>query len=183
MLSRFIRIRISFVALGVIAAAVLLVAAACGDDDSTAAAPTTAPAQATAPASPTTAPTRASSPTSAPTTSASTAATTLKTATAGSLGTVITDASGMTLYTFDDDKTAGKSSCNAGCVGAWPTVVVTAAPTKSSDITGDLTTITRDDGATQVSYKGRPLDRFAGDTKPGDTNGQGISGTWFVAKP
>ena len=184
MLSRLTRVRFSVFALGALAVAALLLAAACGDD-STASTPTTAPTQASSPAvaSPTSAPTQAASPTAAPTTPAAIAATTLKTGSSSSLGTVITDANGMTLYTFNNDTTPGKSSCNAGCAPTWPPVVVTDTPTKASGISGDVTTITRDDGTTQVAYGGKPLYRFAGDTKPGDTNGQGIGNIWFVAKP
>ena len=31
-----------------------------------------------------------------------------------------------------------------------------------------------------MTYDGRPLYHFAGDAKPGDTNGQAVGNVWFV---
>jgi predicted lipoprotein with Yx(FWY)xxD motif len=64
------------------------------------------------------------------------------------------------LYTFVRDTTPGKSSCTAGCVANWP-VLAAAADAKDD---GDWTVITRDDGAKQWAYKGKPLYTFARDT-------------------
>ena len=50
-------------------------------------------------------------------------------------------------------------------------------------MTGQLTTFARPDGTMQVAYNGIPLYYFAGDTKAGDTTGQGKNGKWFVASP
>jgi hypothetical protein len=38
----------------------------------------------------------------------------------------------------------------------------------------DLGTLNRSDGHNQVTYAGHPLYYYVGDTKPGDTNGQGL---------
>ena len=46
-----------------------------------------------------------------------------------------------------------------------------------------LGTITRDDGSTQVTYNGWPLYYFQDDAAPGDTNGQGLDGVWFLVSP
>ena len=35
----------------------------------------------------------------------------------------------------------------------------------------------------QVTYNGWPLYFYAGDTAPGDTNGQGQGGVWYVVDP
>src|SRR5205823_7389722 len=138
--------------------------------------------------------------TSAPTTAATTAATaattgaaasgtaaagatTVKTATAGSLGTILTDANGMTLYTFKNDVANSGKSAAEGLAAAWPPLSVTGTPVKPSGLSGDLAVITRGDGKTQVTYKGLPLYFFVNDKKPGDTNGQGLGGVWFVAQP
>lgn len=43
--------------------------------------------------------------------------------------------------------------------------------------------IKRDDGTRQVTIGGWPVYRFSKDTKPGDTNGQGVGGTWFGVTP
>lgn len=109
--------------------------------------------------------------------------TTVKIASAGSLGQVLTDAQGMTLYTFTKDTAnSGKSSASAGVLQAWPPLYVTGTPSKPAGVSGDLTTITTD-GKQQVTYKGMPLYHYAGDKAAGDTNGQGIGGVWFVATP
>jgi hypothetical protein len=44
----------------------------------------------------------------------------------------------------------------------------------------DLGTVALSGGALQVTFRGMPLYRFSGDAKPGDTNGQGTAGMWFV---
>jgi predicted lipoprotein with Yx(FWY)xxD motif len=49
-----------------------------------------------------------------------------------------------------------------------------------------VATTTRSDGGSAVTYNGRPVDRFAGDHKPGDTNGQGLTaflGAWLALSP
>lgn len=100
-------------------------------------------------------------------------------------GNVLTDSAGLTLYTWDTDTTPGKSACNGSCATAWPPVVTTdtAAPAAPSGASGAFTVITRDDGSEQVAYKGKPLYRFAADTKPGDITGDGVGGTWHLATP
>ena len=93
-------------------------------------------------------------------------------------GKVLTDHKGMTLYTFAKD--AGeKSACNGPCATNWPPLAA-AADAKAM---GDWTVITRDDGAKQWAYKGKPLYAWAKDTKPGDVTGDGFNGVWAIAKP
>jgi predicted lipoprotein with Yx(FWY)xxD motif len=100
-------------------------------------------------------------------------------ATAGGL---VTGADGMTLYTFDND-TATTSACGADCVGTWPPLIVTEAPTADESVTGTVGTITRDDGSMQATYNSKPLYYYAPDTAPGDKGGDGIGGVWHVATP
>ncbi len=96
------------------------------------------------------------------------------------LGNVLTDAKGMTLYTFDRDATPGKSACNGPCATNWPPLMA-AADAKPM---GDWTVITRDDGGKQWAYKGKPLYAWAKDAKPGDTTGDGfLNNAWHVARP
>ncbi|MBO4227953.1 MULTISPECIES: COG4315 family predicted lipoprotein [Bradyrhizobium] len=94
-------------------------------------------------------------------------------------GSVLTDAKGMTLYTFDKD-TDGKSACNGPCATNWPVLKAEA-----SDKAGEgYTIITRDDGSKQWAYKGKPLYTFAKDQKPGDITGDGfLNGAWHLAQP
>jgi predicted lipoprotein with Yx(FWY)xxD motif len=97
------------------------------------------------------------------------------------LGKILVDSQGMTLYTFKND-TSGKSNCTGGCATLWPPLTVTngASPTAAPGITGTLGVIKRADGSQQVTYNGAPLYTFSGDTKPGDTTGQGFKQLWYV---
>jgi len=104
-----------------------------------------------------------------------------------SLGQVVTDTSGMTLYVFDKDTAgSGKSTCSGACATAWPPATTTnATPKAPSGLSGSLTTIKRDDGSLELTLDGRPLYRYAGDSAAGQTNGDGINGfggLWHAAK-
>jgi predicted lipoprotein with Yx(FWY)xxD motif len=90
---------------------------------------------------------------------------------------VLTNAAGMTLYTFDRDA-GDKSACNGGCAANWPPLAA-AADAKAS---GDWTIVTRDDGAKQWAYKGKPLYLWSKDTKAGDKTGDNFNNVWHVAK-
>lgn len=93
-------------------------------------------------------------------------------------GGVLTNAGGMTLYTFDKDS-AGKSACNGPCAANWPPVMASG----EAKAMGDWTIVTRDDGGKQWAYKGKPLYLWIKDTKPGDMTGEGVANnTWHVAK-
>ncbi len=96
------------------------------------------------------------------------------------LGKVLADGTGKTLYAFTADA-AGKSNCNGDCLKNWPALVSDGAPTLGTGLDAeDFTTIARDDGTKQVAFYGLPLYYFAGDTGPNLTNGQGVGGKWFV---
>jgi len=99
-----------------------------------------------------------------------------------SLGTFLTGANGMTLYFFSQDS-ADKSSCSGQCAKFWPPLTVGsgASATGPADATKGFGTINRDDGTTQVTYNHLPLYYFANDTAAGQTNGQGVQGSWGVA--
>jgi predicted lipoprotein with Yx(FWY)xxD motif len=100
------------------------------------------------------------------------------------LGNILTDANGMTLYMFMNDK-AGQSTCTGGCAQTWPALTVNQGeqPSVASGVTGQVNIIQRPDGALQVVYLNQPLYRYAPDQKPGDVKGQGIGGVWFAATP
>jgi predicted lipoprotein with Yx(FWY)xxD motif len=107
---------------------------------------------------------------------AATSSVTIKSATVSGHGTVLVAGfNGMTLYQFSQDMSgSGTSACTGGCISTWPPLTVPAGttPTGASGITGQLATITRTDGkGIQVTYNGRPLHFYSGDTKPGDANG------------
>ncbi|BCH58431.1 hypothetical protein RvVAR0630_10550 [Agrobacterium vitis] len=92
-------------------------------------------------------------------------------------GTILTDAKGMTLYTFDND-TKGQSTCYDGCAKKWPPL----AATKTDKADGAYQPIARKDGTMQWSHDGKPLYRWQMDKKPGDTTGDGVGNVWHTAK-
>jgi len=85
---------------------------------------------------------------------------------------------GMTLYTFDRDA-GGKSMCNGPCATNWPPLMAPAAASAA----GAWSVITRDDGARQWAYQGKPVYYWVKDTKPGDRTGDGVNSVWHVARP
>jgi len=92
--------------------------------------------------------------------------------------TVLTNAKGLTLYSFAPD-TMTTSNCNGTCAQLWPPVhgPVTSGP----GVTGRLGTITRADGAIQATYNGHPLYTYVADTAPGQAKGNGLNasgGVW-----
>jgi predicted lipoprotein with Yx(FWY)xxD motif len=112
------------------------------------------------------------------------AETTIAIAEDAALGQILTDAVGFTLYTFAQDVAgSGMSACVDGCADIWPPLTVDDEPTAPAGATGELGTIERDDGTTQVTYEGLPLYLYVQDESPGDTNGHEVGQIWFVATP
>jgi predicted lipoprotein with Yx(FWY)xxD motif len=98
-----------------------------------------------------------------------------------SLGDTLVDGAGMTLYIFDAD-TSDMSTCTDACAENWPPLVVTGQPVLGDGLDSSLfATSARPDGGTQLTVDGHPLYTFKGDTKPGDTNGQGVLDKWYAA--
>lgn len=89
---------------------------------------------------------------------------------------VLTDANGMTLYTFDKD-TAGVSNCYDKCAENWPPLFADAGAAAE----GEFTLVTRTDGTVMWAYDGKPLYLWIKDEKPGDTTGDGVNGVWHTA--
>ncbi|MFL6145286.1 MAG: hypothetical protein ACJ72N_25925 [Labedaea sp.] len=111
---------------------------------------------------------------------------TLAVADDGTLGSVVIDQNGHTLYRFDRDKsTPSTSNCNDACAKSWPPVIVRdAGEVQLADVDKNLVgTMARKDGRTQLTLGGWPLYRYAEDRKAGDLNGQGVGGTWFASTP
>jgi predicted lipoprotein with Yx(FWY)xxD motif len=101
-----------------------------------------------------------------------------------SLGNIVVDAKGMSLYYFTKDvKDSGTSACTGGCLTAWPPLTTTSATPKVEGVTGKVGTITTPEGAKQVTLNGMPLYYFAKDPKAGDVLGQGVNSVWYVADP
>ncbi|KPI17027.1 hypothetical protein OK074_1820 [Actinobacteria bacterium OK074] len=108
----------------------------------------------------------------------------LKLADNASLGKVVTDGAGLTLYRFDNDTAEPpKSTCDGTCATTWPPVPandVTAGAGIDKTLLGE---VTRSDGSKQLTVAGWPMYRYAKDTKAGDVNGEGVGGTWYATAP
>ncbi len=103
-----------------------------------------------------------------------------------SLGKILVDPAGMTLYTWAKDKPGETTAaCTGGCIGVWPPLVAPA----DAKAMGDWTTVnvTDKDGKAEKmwAYKGQPLYYFVKDKKAGDVTGEGSKGfgaLWSVVK-
>lgn len=101
------------------------------------------------------------------------------------LGDIVVDKNGRTVYRFLKDKAWPKSvsNCTGACLEKWPAV----APVSADDTQGvkkkGLMPFTRPDGVKQMSVNCWPIYTFSGDKAPGDTNGQGVGGTWYAVSP
>jgi predicted lipoprotein with Yx(FWY)xxD motif len=99
------------------------------------------------------------------------------------LGRILVDSHGRTLYLFAKD-TSRRSRCSGACAGSWPPLTTSGRPRAGSGVSARLLgTTRRRGGARQVTYAGHPLYRFAGDSRAGDTTGQGLrefGARWFA---
>jgi predicted lipoprotein with Yx(FWY)xxD motif len=149
--------------LSIPALAASLLLAACGSSSSSS---TTSSAASTQPA------TQSSS--------SSSSAVAVKTA-SSSLGTILVDSQGMTLYHLSGEQ-GGKFICTStACLGVWHALIAPSSSAPSGEGVS-LGTVKRPEGTVQVTYKGTPLYTFTGDQQAGETKGQGIKdvGTWSV---
>lgn len=103
-----------------------------------------------------------------------------------SLGSILVDSQGRTVYVFANDK-ANKSTCNGACAAQWPPVTAPSpVPASGPGVTGALGATTRSDGKRQLTVAGHPVYTFSGDSAAGQTHGQGITlngGLWTVVTP
>ena len=87
---------------------------------------------------------------------------------------------GHTLYVFDPDGTdTSVSHCTGGCADLWPPAIAKKARAGKGLDKAKLTLGVDN----QLAYDGHLLYAFASDTAPGDTNGQGVGGTWYAIRP
>ncbi|MDA8291496.1 MAG: hypothetical protein M0Z33_07455 [Actinomycetota bacterium] len=101
----------------------------------------------------------------------------------GKLGRVLVDGSGMTLYHFTADS-VHHLACTGKCLSIWPPLYLAKgqrAALAGKGVSG-LGTVARPGGKRQVTYHGEPLYEYSGDTKAGQTRGEGILGAWFAVK-
>jgi predicted lipoprotein with Yx(FWY)xxD motif len=109
----------------------------------------------------------------------------LTVASAPKVGAILVDSKGFTVYDFHKDK-GTTSSCYGACAEGWPPVLTEGAPSSGEGaMAGELGTTQRKDGTTQVTYAGHPLYTFAGDSKPGEANGNDVDAfgaEWYALK-
>lgn len=100
------------------------------------------------------------------------------------LGRILVDAHGRTLYLFREDK-RGRSTCFGGCARVWPPLLVSGPPKAGPGVTAAKLTAhrRRHSRLRQVVYAGHPLYTTVADERPGQFEGQGFLGTWFVVSP
>jgi predicted lipoprotein with Yx(FWY)xxD motif len=103
-----------------------------------------------------------------------------------SLGKILVDAQGRTLYLFEKDK-RGKSACYGQCAKFWPPVLTSAKPKAGTGAKASLLGMTRrKNGTEQVTYAGHPLYRFLEDKRAGQTKGEAtkfFGAEWYVLAP
>jgi predicted lipoprotein with Yx(FWY)xxD motif len=103
-----------------------------------------------------------------------------------SLGTILVDGKGKTVYDFAADK-GTTSACTGSCASVWPPVKAPSPlPASLPGVTGPIGTTARPDGTRQLTVAGHPVYTFSGDSAPGQTNGQGVvlnGGLWTVVSP
>jgi predicted lipoprotein with Yx(FWY)xxD motif len=100
-----------------------------------------------------------------------------------SLGEVLVDGEGMTLYMFDPDE-QGDSTCYEQCAVAWPPLTVEGEPAAGEGADESLLgVVERTDGTQQVTYNDWPLYYWKDDTQPGDVLGQAVNEVWWVLTP
>jgi predicted lipoprotein with Yx(FWY)xxD motif len=108
------------------------------------------------------------------------------TAHASSYGKVLFDGRGFVLYAFTRDH--GRSACYGACAKAWPPYFapkgrLSVAPGVKRSLLG---TVARKNGRRQVTYAGRPLYYYVGDTAPRAIRCQNVveyGGTWLIVRP
>jgi predicted lipoprotein with Yx(FWY)xxD motif len=95
----------------------------------------------------------------------------------------LTDENGMSLYISLKD-IGGKSTCDTACLTTWRPVLVSGKIIGGTGVNlSNLGIIIRPDGTHQVTYLGSPLYTFSKDVNPGDSNGHGLGGVWFLVSP
>lgn len=99
---------------------------------------------------------------------------------ATSIGKVLTNAQGDTLYWYSKDTKDGPSTCTGGCAAEWPMVAGHAVAASGVKLAGEVGTVTDAGGTTQATYNGYPLYTYAGDKTPGQTTGNDEGGVWHV---
>jgi predicted lipoprotein with Yx(FWY)xxD motif len=98
-----------------------------------------------------------------------------------SLGTVLVDSSGRTVYVLSTDG-PNRSTCSTSCLQLWPAV----APGGHAGVTAKVGSTATQSGTMTATVAGHPVYTFSGDQGPGDVNGEGLQdfgGVWYAVSP
>lgn len=106
----------------------------------------------------------------------------VKVAEKAGIGKYLTDTEGMSLYFFTKDS-VGKSACSGDCIARWPIYFRDKVAAGAGLKDADFATIVREDGQKQSTFRGYPLYYWMGDSKAGETSGQGVGNVWYVIDP
>jgi predicted lipoprotein with Yx(FWY)xxD motif len=127
-------------------------------------------------------PTGSAAPPATTATPAATGGTTVAVATVPA-GDVLVDGEGRTLYVLTKDQ-GDQTACTGECATNWPALKSDAAPAAGTGVdAAKLAVAKQADGTSQVTYDGMLLYYFAGDSKAGDVNGQGVGDVWWMLSP
>jgi predicted lipoprotein with Yx(FWY)xxD motif len=135
-------------------------------------------------------PTTSSTTTSAATTSTSPAAksTSVSVRTLPTVGAVLVNSEGHTLYTFAPDNHS-KVTCVSACATVWPPLKLASGETAAGSVQLKASLLSSDpdpEGGSVITYAGWPLYTYAADSAAGQDNGQGLEangGLWYVIAP
>jgi predicted lipoprotein with Yx(FWY)xxD motif len=95
------------------------------------------------------------------------------------LGSILVDSNGMTLYLFLKDN-GTTTACTGICAQNWP-ALTSASPNAGSGADAALLRTVPD--TNQVTYNGHLLYTFVKDKSPGDVNGEGLQNAWYAVSP
>jgi len=120
----------------------------------------------------------ATTPPALATTTAPSTGTVVSSLNTASYGDIVTDGAGRTLYLYtpDDSKSSPQCTSAGGCAATWPPLNTSGIPKAEGGVQQGL--LGSEDG--QVTYNGHPLYDYSGDSGPGQTNGEGAGGIWYV---
>ena len=98
-------------------------------------------------------------------------------------GPILVDGACFTLYGFTPDAD-GEPTCVDDCAANWPPVFVAdEVPPLADELDPTLFSVVEHPDGPMLKIGDWPLYYFAGDTAPGDINGQGVGGVWWVVAP
>jgi predicted lipoprotein with Yx(FWY)xxD motif len=99
------------------------------------------------------------------------------------LGQILVNGQGLTLYMFKND-TANTSNCSGECLSLWAPLITTGTPVAGAGVNASLLGVTtQSDGVMIVTYNNMPLYTKLTDTQPGQITGQAFKDLWYAVSP